>query len=563
MIRARELSISVEVTDPEKSLGEIWVNDEDDNPVLAPQKMNLLSPTRQKALVDDLVAKSEKGIPEVQAIVNRAIANAMREAKAIAPDDPVENLKKPDQLIHHFRNQEIHLFHDQNQKAFVAYREPHGRIIEEVRSKFTRVRLAHVSNMNMEEAVSEQSIRTALNSLEATAIEEGEEHELSFTVAEYENVFFHDLREGRAVQITSERYDVLNDPPILFRKSPHFTPQVEPVSFEEAEVTDLWELPRLLNLKDEDNEILFILDLVAGLVPDIDKTISILHGSQGSGKSKAMEFKKRLLEPTNRHGELLNGSGINEEDFSVNSSQEMLLCYDNLTSLPIWFSNALCRFTTGGSTQKRARYTQDELHFSTSHGIAMLNGINLVANQPDLLDRSVIYELEPIEDDLKLTESDLDASFEAIKSRLLGSMYKALVFARVGFYKLDIRPIHRLTDWQKWITAIGHALGLSEEEINKALRNNRTLQNSQAIDASVIAQPLIDFIDEKGRFEGTMGALVDQLQDFLPDQTPKGFPDRANQFSRRLNEIKPDLKREGITVETINKEKRIISIYRE
>ena len=154
MIRARELSISVEVTDPEKSLGEIWVNDEDDNPVLAPQKMNLLSPTRQKALVDDLVAKSEKGIPEVQAIVNRAIANAMREAKAIAPDDPVENLKKPDQLIHHFRNQEIHLFHDQNQKAFVAYREPHGRIIEEVRSKFTRVRLAHVSNMNMEEAVS-------------------------------------------------------------------------------------------------------------------------------------------------------------------------------------------------------------------------------------------------------------------------------------------------------------------------------------------------------------------------------------------------------------------------
>ena len=193
----------------------------------------------------------------------------------------------------------------------------------------------------------------------------------------------------------------------------------------------------------------------------------------------------------------------------------------------------------------------------------MLNGINLVANQPDLLDRSVIYELEPIEDDLKLTESDLDASFEAIKSRLLGSMYKALVFARVEFYKLDIRPIHRLTDWQKWITAIGLVLGRSEEEINKALRNNRTLQNSQAIDASVIAQPLIDFIDEKGRFEGTMGALVDQLQDFLPDQTPKGFPDRANQFSRRLNEIKPDLKREGIAVETINKEKRIISIYRE
>ena len=72
-----------------------------------------------------------------------------------------------------------------------------------------------------------------------------------------------------------------------------------------------------------------------------------------------------------------------------------VLAYDNLSRLPSWLSDALCRLVSGGGFGLRQLFTdENEILF---HAIrpAILNGIEDVVCRADLADRAVFLTLEP------------------------------------------------------------------------------------------------------------------------------------------------------------------------
>jgi hypothetical protein len=71
----------------------------------------------------------------------------------------------------------------------------------------------------------------------------------------------------------------------------------------------------------------------------------------------------------------------------IAASNGYLLAFDNLSGLPAWLSDALCRLVSGGSFAVRQLQAARPL---------ILNGIEEVITRPDLADRSIFLTLPPV-----------------------------------------------------------------------------------------------------------------------------------------------------------------------
>jgi hypothetical protein len=142
-----------------------------------------------------------------------------------------------------------------------------------------------------------------------------------------------------------------------------------------------------INLKDENTKFLFLCYLVVAFVPDIPIAALILHGVQGTAKTTLLKIVKRLLDPSVVE---VRGNVKSQEDFVLSAFRNRVLFFDNITTVPEWLSDAICRTVTGEGQEKRTLYTDEDTTFFEYVRVVGLAGINMVTNRPDLLDRSVI-----------------------------------------------------------------------------------------------------------------------------------------------------------------------------
>jgi hypothetical protein len=73
-----------------------------------------------------------------------------------------------------------------------------------------------------------------------------------------------------------------------------------------------------------------------------------------------------------------------DRDLFIAASNGHVLAFDNVSGLPGWISDTLCRLATGGGFAVRQLYTyQDEVLFDAARP-AILNGIDEIVARPDL-----------------------------------------------------------------------------------------------------------------------------------------------------------------------------------
>ena len=104
-----------------------------------------------------------------------------------------------------------------------------------------------------------------------------------------------------------------------------------------------------------------------------------------------------------------------------------LLAFDNLSGLPHWLSDGLCRLATGGSFAVRQLYTDDEEMLFEAARPILLNGIEEVVSRPDLGDRAIFLTLAPIGEVQRRPESELWREFEVARPCILGALLDAVV----------------------------------------------------------------------------------------------------------------------------------------
>ncbi len=160
----------------------------------------------------------------------------------------------------------------------------------------------------------------------------------------------------------------------------------------------------------------------------------VFRGEQGAAKSTTARLdvaaRSTHAPPTHRSRPRPTTNG------RTACSARWIVAVDNVSTVPEWWSDALCRTITGDGWLRRALYTDDDVVVTKWRRCVILNGISLGATlRPDLAERLVFFDLERPEQ--YLTEAEVDARLDAIAPRVLGALLDRAV------HTLAALPTHR------------------------------------------------------------------------------------------------------------------------
>ena len=88
----------------------------------------------------------------------------------------------------------------------------------------------------------------------------------------------------------------------------------------------------------------------------------------------------------------------------ISASKSRILSFDNLSSLSVDDSDALCRISADGSFSEKTLYTDADEYVIKACRPIIINGVNNCAAQADLADRIIDVELKRINDKDVMTD---------------------------------------------------------------------------------------------------------------------------------------------------------------
>ena len=97
--------------------------------------------------------------------------------------------------------------------------------------------------------------------------------------------------------------------------------------------------------------------LLAALRNEGPYPVLVLTGEQGSAKSTCARMLRALVDPSQAP---LRSVPRIERDLFIAAQREHVIALDNLSGVPAWLSDALCRLSTGGAYASRELYYNDE-----------------------------------------------------------------------------------------------------------------------------------------------------------------------------------------------------------
>ncbi|MFH1688785.1 MAG: hypothetical protein ABIE42_00935, partial [Candidatus Eisenbacteria bacterium] len=465
-----------------------------------------------------------------------------------AAGESKRSASQADRLVALVEAEGVELFHDDLGGAFARVPVSGHAEVWSCRSKNFRGWLTRSFWDSEEKAVGSEALSSALNVIAARALFEGSRYTLYNRVARYDDAIWLDLaNEGwRAVRVTDNRWEVIADPPALFRRYSHQRALPEPVSG-----GDLHDLLRFVNLSDPSHGLLLLVYVVCCFVPDIPHPIPVLYGPQGSAKTTLFRMLRQLIDPSAL--EVLSFPHSPTE-LVQQLSHHWALFYDNISSIPTSVSDILCRTVTGEGFSKRELFSDDEDIIYEFRRCVGMNGVNVAAHKPDLLDRCVLFGLESIRPECRKPEESIWRAFEEERPRLLGSALDVLSRAMVSRKSIRLARLPRMADFALWGYAVAEALGHSGEEFLAAYEGNATARNEEALQASPVAAMVIEFMEHPTEWEGTATELLAELEVLAKGHAvntkAREWPRAPHVLTRRLNEVRPNLAAVGIEIET-------------
>jgi len=299
--------------------------------------------------------------------------------------------------------------------------------------------------------------------------------------------------------------------------------------------------------------------LVAALIPGIPHTVLALQGEQGTGKSSAARYLVLIVDPSPAP---LRSSPRDVEGWSVAAAGSWVVCLDNISRIPDFLIDAICRAVTGDALVRRALYTDSSLSVLAYRRVVMLTSIDPGAMRGDLADRLVLMELETIPPKRRQLENDLNAEFERLRPAILGGLLDltARILAVLPSVKLDEYP--RMADFAKVLAALDAVEGTSALETYRELAKRVV---GDVVDSDLVAAALQKLIQDTGGWSGSPTELLREIEP-LEDgwRPPHGWPVTPQAMAAAVRRLAPTLRALGYTVDMPprrhHKEKTIIRL---
>jgi hypothetical protein len=436
------------------------------------------------------------------------------------------------------------LFHTATGIAFADIMVDGHRETWPIRSKRFRAWLRRCYYQATGGAASAAEIRSALDLLEARAQFDGPERAVHVRTAEHAGHIYLDLADERwrAIDIGPDGWRVSECLPVRFRRPCGVLPLPVPQQGGSIEA-----LNSFLNLARRDDFVLIVAWLLAALRPGGPYPLLAISGEQGSAKTVLSKLLKALIDP---NAAPVRSLSREERELMIAANNGYLLAFDNVSGLPIWLSDALCRLASGGSFAVRQLYTDDEEVLFEAARPILLNGIEEVISRPDLGDRAIFLTLAPIGQAQRRSESELWREFEIARPRMLGALLDAVAHGLRTLGRIHLDRLPRMADFALWAAACETALW-PPGTFARAYEADRRAAIESIIDADPVATLVREVMTEHRSWTGSAADLLSAGSDCSEDGVwggSAGWPKSPRALAGRLRRAQTFLRALGIEV---------------
>ena len=371
-----------------------------------------------------------------------------------------------------------------------------------------------------------QAMQEAMGVLETTALACAAVRRVHLRVGGLAGKLYLDLVDDtwRAVEIDAAGWRVVAAPPVRFRRPP---PQrALPIPEAGGSIDGL---RGLLNLRTDEDLVMVAAWAFAALRDRGPCPILVLTGEQGSAKSTCTAMLQALIDPTATPPRALPRG---DHQLAEAGHAAHLLAFDNLSAVPDWCADALCR-RVGGAGAARP---------------VILNGIVDLAVRPDLADRAVVVSLPAIAVSERQPEAAVWAAFEAERPRLLGVLLTAVVEGLKRAGSVQRRNLPRLADFALWAAACETALWPAGT-FRAAYDSNRRGTVVDSLEADPLTGALIALMDRQETWEGTASLLMEVLKPLFEGRNAGGgLPGNPRALAGRVRQLAAFLRPLGYEV---------------
>ncbi len=392
-------------------------------------------------------------------------------------------------------------------------------------------------------APSSEALQSALNVIEAKAHFDAPERTVHVRVGGLDDRLYLDLGDQtwRAVEIDAAGWRVIDHPPVRFRRAAGMQALPAPVTGGSVEA-----MRSFLNVRSDADFVLVIAWALACLRNRGPYPVIVLSGEQGSAKSTFSAILRALLDPNTAP---LRALPREDRDLFIAASNGHVLAFDNVSGLPAWISDTLCRLATGGGFAVRQLYSdQDEVLFDAARPV-ILNGIEDIVTRPDLADRALFLTLQPIPEERRRPEQELWAAFDAERPRILGALLDAVAKGMAMLPQTRLERLPRMADFALWATACETALW-SVGTFWAAYCGNRDEAVEGVIDADPIAAAVRALMATRTEWTGTASELLGALAEMAGERLAKSktWPDSPRALAGRLRRAATFLRKIGTEI---------------
>jgi hypothetical protein len=409
------------------------------------------------------------------------------------------------------------LFHTPDQEPYATFEVARHRETWPLKSRGFRLWLARLWHEHAHASIGSQAVQDALDMLGSRARFDGPEHPVFVRLAALDDVLYLDLADAdwRVVRIAADGWRLDPDPPVRFRRPRGMLALPAPRPGGSVD-----ELRPFTNPASDDDWKLRLAWLIATFHPSGPYPVLILSGEQGSGKSDAQKALRRVVDPNLAD---LRTAPRDERDLFIAANNGRVVGYDNLSTLPPWLSDGLCRIASGGGLGTRELYSDtDETLIAATRPI-LFNGIEELAVRGDLLDRAIVQVPPVLDDAQRQDETVFWRQFATALPGMLGALLTTVAACLKNLPTTTLGTTPRMADFARWSVAAEQALEWQKGDFLRIYTANQAQAAGAVLESSPLVAPLRQVLDDAtgGVWEGTASELLRALEAELDESTLK------------------------------------------
>jgi hypothetical protein len=352
---------------------------------------------------------------------------------------------------------------------------------------------------------------SAVKTLMAKAHFDGDRRDVYLRTAPLDGKIYLDMCDPlwRAVEIDTDGFRVVEDPPVHFRRESGMQALPSPSTIDPRKGIE--RLREVLRLRDKRDSVVIVAWLLAALAGRSPYAVMIFLGEPGATKTSAAYTVRSIIDP---NASPLRAKPKDPHDVFVAATHSLIVGYNNLSNLPDWLSDTICVVSEGSGESRRELFTDADESLIVACAPFLLTGIENVIKRGDLAQRTLYVHLASVPDSERITEQTFKARFRRAHADLLGALCAAASAGLASEKTLKLDSLPRLATFFHWASACEPALW-RRGEFRRAFAANAKDATEDVIEGEQAASVFRRFMAERGKWEGAATELLAELVAFV------------------------------------------------